>query len=244
MEESPKRKSLIRRYGFELFVVFLGVWLSLLAESWRQSALEARDEDTTLRRLASDMVDDTADISGDINRAMLGIQGVTWVLAQRDVGEPRIEGLAENLAHMGPCSRPGWNASEYTALKGPGRLNLISDSELRQRIVELYEGRSFLDWVHGLDCTDSEAVLDLMSPHVKLGFAPEVGRSGPDTLEWSARRHPTIEAIPEPPRLLSDRILMNRIAKLAAYRRSLLWQMEAEMEKTKAPRLEILRSVQ
>ena len=154
MPDQHSPRSRIRRYGFELLVVFLGVWLSLLAESWRQSAMERRDERTSLQRLAADMVEDTADISGNITRAEHGFGGATWVLSHRRASPPPADSLAEYLARMGPCSKPGWNTSEYTALKGSGRLNIIADEELRQEIVELYESRSFLDWAHGLDCAE------------------------------------------------------------------------------------------
>ena len=87
-------------------------------------------------------------------------------------------------------------------------------------------------------------LLDLMASHVEFGFAADVQRSGPDTAEWGGRRHPTIEVIPDPSRIQSDRLLMNGIAKLVAGRRFLLLQMENELEKTKALRLEILRSIE
>ncbi len=140
MEGSAKPGGRVRRYGFELIVVFIGVWLSLLAESCRQAAIESRDEQTTLQRLALDMVDDTADISGNIDRATHGIEGATWVLSFRHSPSFPSDGLAENLAKLGPCSLPGWNASEYTALKGSGRLNLISDPGLRQKIPAGHPG--------------------------------------------------------------------------------------------------------
>lgn len=243
MENRPGLGGALRRYGFELLVVFLGVWLSLVAEGMRQAALERRDEGTSLERLARDMEYDLGDLEGNLNRAHAGFDGAARVLELRGSPSPPAEELARSLEAMGPCSYPVWNASEYAALKGAGRLNLVTDPDLRQRIVELYESRAFLDWVHQVDCGESEEVLALMAPYVEMGYPDQVRREGPDTAGWGGNRLPTIEAILDPAGLLSDRLLMNRVAKLASGRRFLIYQMELEREKTRTLRAEILESL-
>ena len=54
----PPKKSFARalgRYGPELIVVFVGVWLSLLAEDWRQNRVDSAPELASLRRIAADL---------------------------------------------------------------------------------------------------------------------------------------------------------------------------------------------
>ncbi len=45
----------LKRYGTEFVVVFLGVWLSLLAEQWRQGRADADEERLALEAIASDV---------------------------------------------------------------------------------------------------------------------------------------------------------------------------------------------
>ena len=135
------------------------------------------------------------------------------------------------LAQMGPCSNLGENTSEYVSLKSSGNLNVIRDEDLRQDIVGLYEGRSFLRWWHGLDCTESDAVLDLLSEHVHFGVPP-VDRDGPDSENWQLRRHPTIESNPDVQSIVRDGALMNRITRLASMRHALERAIQDEIERT------------
>jgi hypothetical protein len=77
----------------------------------------------------------------------------------------------------------------------------------------------------------------------ELSIDPTWAIGGDGVFGWGPQDdEESIAPIPDQRRLLNDRNLMNRIAKLAAYRRFLLWQMEAEIAKTKTLRLEIFRS--
>lgn len=222
---------LLKRYGFELLVVFLGVWLSLLAESWRQNQILIQTERESLSRLASDLEDDLHDLQGNLVRAQHGLEGAQWMIQAQLLKEASRDTMASMLAQMGPCSNLGENTSEYISMKSSGNLNVIRDEDLRQDIVGLYEGRSFLRWWHGLDCTESDAVLDLLSEHLQFGVPP-VDRDGPDSENWQLRRHPTIESISDVQSIFRDRTLMNRITRLASMRQALERAIRDEIEKT------------
>ena len=211
---------LLKRYGFELLVVFLGVWLSLLAESWRQSQILRASERESLQRLAKDLDDDLSDLRGNLFRARTGLDGARWTLEAQATPEFSSSELAQKLAQMGPCSNLGENTSEYVSLKSSGNLNIIADQSLRQDIVKLYEGRSFLRWWHDLDCRESAAVLDMLGRHVEFGV-PSPHMESPDSVEWSLRRHPSIVSIPDLRGLFGDVELMNRITRLVSMRQAL-----------------------
>ena len=48
MSEETRRKFRVGRYAAEFVVIFLGVWLSLLAEEWRQAQEERATESSAL----------------------------------------------------------------------------------------------------------------------------------------------------------------------------------------------------
>ena len=241
MEKRIGAMGLFKRYGFELLVVFLGVWLSLLAESWRQNQILQSAERESLGRLARDIDDDLADMRGNLVRAGAGLEGALWTLEARRAGRPPSGALAAMLAQMGPCSNLGENTSEYVSLKSSGSLNIIDDELLRQEIVKLYEGRSFLRWWHDLDCMESDAVLDMLGRHVQFQV-PSVDMESPDSVEWHLRRHPSIESIVDPQTIFDDLELMNRIARLASMRQALERAISEEMAKTQDLQVRVLQS--
>jgi hypothetical protein len=145
VEKSTGWRGLLKRYGFELVVVFLGVWLSLMAESFRQNRILAEAERESLQRMVRDLADDLADLDGNLFRAEHGIQGAMWTLAHREAPVAPMDTLAQMLAQMGPCSNLGENRSEYVSLQSSGALNIIRDPELRQEIVALYESRTLMN---------------------------------------------------------------------------------------------------
>jgi hypothetical protein len=231
MEGAKGLLGLLKRYGFELLVVFIGVWLSLLAESWRQTQILRAAERESLQRLARDIEVDLSDMRGNLYRARTGLDGALWTLQAQSTQGVSPSELALSLAQMGPCSNLGENTSEYVSLKSSGNLNIIEDESLRQDIVKLYEGRSFLRWWHELDCRESEAVLDMLGRHVRFAVPP-VDMESPDSVEWNIRRHPSIQSIPNPSSLFNDLELMNRITRLAAMRQALARAISNEMETT------------
>jgi hypothetical protein len=231
MEKKRGFTGLLKRYGFELLVVFVGVWLSLLAESSRQNQILRSAEKESLARLVKDIDDDLSDMRGNLVRAEAGLDGALWALEARAADHVPSAELALKLAQMGPCSNLGENTSEYVSLKSSGNLNNISDELLRQEIVKLYEGRSFLRWWHALDCSESEAVLDLLGRHVEFGV-PSVERESPDSVEWHLRRHPSIQSIPNLQSVFDDLELMNRITRLASMRQALKQAISEEIVRT------------
>ena len=205
MASKPWLQSL-SRWSVELLVVFVGVWLSLLAEDWRQARLDAETERESLARIAEDLDSDLEDLRFNLARAQVGIDAGRQIEEWAAAGEADGDALARALTAIQFCSMFVENAAEYVALRNSGNLGILSDVELRGRIVSGYESRIFLRFMHADDCTRTEDVVDLMMPHATLEAPGEASRIAntwsSDGLPDTSR--PRVTRIEEPRALLSS----------------------------------------
>ena len=220
------------RYAAEFGVVFLGVWLSLMAEGWRQDRQDRDAERLALEGIVEELAADVIDMEGNLERARRGLTAATWIVSNRS-RLPDADSVSVALTGIGPCSFPFMASSQYATLKSAGDLNLIQDRELRGGIAEVYELRRFLEWLHERDCLESSGVLEVLAPLVTLTVhAPDP--SG--TNEWSA----DIESVDDVATLFEDALAIDRIAKLASHRQFLIEWIGREIEKTEVLREDIL----
>jgi hypothetical protein len=212
------------RYGLEFGVVFVGVWLSLVAESMRQDQIEARAERGSLIRLAQDLESDIVDLKGNLARQTRQLEAANWLASRRghvNVDESRV---ADALFKLPPCSMFIQNTAEYTMLLSSGELRLIRDNELRRQITDLYETRDFLHFLHREDCKASQELFTLAMPYVVL-----MDGDPNDALDW---RTPRVREVLDADSLFADPNFMNKAVKLASEARFLVGWIENEMAKT------------
>lgn len=228
-----RRYRLAARYGAELIVVFVGVWLSLLAESWRQERIDAGTERSSLQRMRQDLELDLADLR--INEARAA-SGVEW--GSRLIDSPeRFLGSESDLAHalttLQFCSRFFNNPAEFLALRNSGQLDVIADPELRRSIVVLYGQRGIIEGSHTGDCVRGRRAVDAFMPYVETKLPPKedlgVGRF---TDEFPDGVHPRVVAVDDPVTLMNDRVFRNHVAELVAFRYGLLVQIREEIDRT------------
>ena len=116
MADSAKPKGKIRRYGFELVVVFLGVWLSLVAESCRQARESRMSIRPSIGLLWTVMY---------CRHRREYRPGSLWHRG-RNLGSFLSPLIGRLLSKDSPRTSKAWvrvvhlNASEYTALRGLG----------------------------------------------------------------------------------------------------------------------------
>ena len=139
-------------YALELLVVFAGVWLSLLAENWRENRSLREAERVSLIRLARDMEVDITDMKGNQARAATGLEAGAWIKARSRPPYPPADSLGMKLSEYFTCSMLSVNTSEYTALRSSGLLNNLRDDDFRQKLVAHYESYEFLGGLHAQDC--------------------------------------------------------------------------------------------
>jgi len=120
-------------------VASLGVWLGLVAENYRQERQERPEERVSLARLLRDLDFDLDDMSGNLERAEWSHRAARRLLdATADPMSVSRDSAEYYLNQFQRRTILAVNDSEYTALFSAGRINVIRDIDLRQRLTELY----------------------------------------------------------------------------------------------------------
>ncbi|MFC1575404.1 hypothetical protein ACFL5A_01995 [Gemmatimonadota bacterium] len=157
-----KGRDVFRRYGLELLAVFLGVWLSLIAEGWRQGQIEARQERASLSRLAEDLRLDIL-LFEDTEAETARHESALWLrqnIRRDDLPEDSVAAALRDI--LSSTSDIGTN-SEYTALKTSGNLGLLSDPDLRVALSRYYEDQPYLRVIEERQYDAMMVLLDLVS---------------------------------------------------------------------------------
>jgi hypothetical protein len=128
------------------------------------------------------------------------------------------------------------NTGEYAALRNSGRLGIIANPELRQRIVQQYEARVFLRFIHARDCEISDTIFDLMAPYVEVQEPPE--ERGVDGFPDASR--PRVVEVFDVGELLSDRRFRSKVGEFVSYRAFLMRQIALEMDGTRSLRDDLI----
>ena len=234
----------IGRYVAEFFIIFVGVWLSLLAENWREGVADSRTEHASLQRMAEDLASDSADLGINLDRANVGVSWGLWILERGIAASAPGDSLARALLAVQFCSGFIENSAEYEALRNSGRLGIIADANLRRGVVSLYESRAFIHSLHARDCSYNETVFSLVAPHVSTAVLPEVldaGEEASDGFLDSSR--PRITSVLGRTALLGDPEFLSRLTELVAYRRFLASQIQEQITATRLLRAELLSRV-
>jgi hypothetical protein len=237
----------IQHYGLEFITVFLGVTLSLLAESWRQDRSDLAAQHDSLVQMYSDLRLEETDMQGNLRTAQRGLQGARFLIAGVKGHDP--DSVSAALTDLGQCSFFVPYQSEYTALKSSGRLTVIEESSLRQQVVSFYEVDPFMQWLHERDCTLTGELMDSMlgkfefaewpardtARSVRGAGGPGAGgtqASSPDSARRRRRdfqaptRYPRIIYKPDEEAVLEDPALRDRLVRLATQRSYLITQLQ------------------
>lgn len=222
----------LRKYGTELVIVFVGVWLSLAAEGWRQGRNDSLTARGSTARIAQDLDSDLADLQLNLNRARAGVDNARWLLLRGVAPDAPVDSLQRALSATQFCSVFIENRGEYAALRNSGRLGIIDDADLRQRTVQQYEARVHLRFNHARDCEITATIFELMAPHVEVQEPPE--ERGIDGFPDASR--PRVVEIVDAGELLNDRRFRSKLVELVSYRAFLMRQIALEMEGTRSLR--------
>ncbi len=167
------RKTRYLRYSAELVVVFLGVFLGLLAENYRESVRERADERVSLDGLILDLDVDREDMRGNLQRTESGLLSAPWLLEHADARSIDHDSLAHHVAQFQQTSVFNPNTSEYTALKSAGRINILQDSGFRQRLTKLYESYSYIHGQHAKSHDQVVVALGFIARYVRTDFVAD-----------------------------------------------------------------------
>lgn len=234
-------KSLVWNVIRDLIVLVAGILIALWAEDRWQAWQEQEIEESALIRISRDLEDDIADISGNLERATVGLDAARWIYASKNHEHLDTDELRNAIFNLGHCSILTLNTSEYVALKSSGNLRLIQDKDLLQQITSLYEGRIWMTRLHEQDCVNTKEVLQMVMPYVTHSIPPE--RRPGATRGWNMWDEPVIEEVVNPQGIFRDRVLINRIMAMAADRQLLIVVAESELEYAESLRESILARI-
>jgi len=235
---SPESRLFGRNVIRDFLVVVGGILIALWAEDQWQTRVDRQYGQSALTRIANDLGQDIDDISGNLDRARVGLNAARWISANRDTVPVDSEELRRAVFELSHCSYLNVNPSEYSALRNSGTLHLIEDKDLLNAITSLYEGRAFLERIHELDCERSYEVIRLAMPYAEYSIPPPV-RPGINS-NWRMWSEATIDAIVDSDGMFNDRVLINSVMTLAAFRQFLIRHAERDLGQAESLRDEIL----
>jgi hypothetical protein len=235
---SPESRLFGRNVVRDFLVVVGGILIALWAEDQWQSRADRQYGQSALSRIANDLAQDMEDVSGNLDRARVGLDAARWISANRDAVPVDSEELRRAVFELSHCSTLNVNPSEYSALRNSGTLHLIEDKDLLNAITSLYEGRAFLEGLHELDCERSYEVIRLAMPYAEYSIPPPV-RPG-NNPNWVMWAEATIDAIVDSDGMFNDRVFINSVMSLAALRQFLIQQAELDLDQAESLRDEIL----
>jgi hypothetical protein len=174
MSTSNERKRPILKALVGFLVFFLGVWLGLLAENYREDRQERADERMSLERLISDLEWDHRDMTLNLQSVEAGYAASRWILEHSDTRGVDADSLGYYLTELQHGVILTTNPSEYTALRSSGRINIIRNVELRQRLTAVHEWQyPYLRTIHEYDAAQQDWAMRQVSPFVRTGLALE-----------------------------------------------------------------------
>ncbi len=235
---SPESRLFGRNVIRDFLVVVGGILIALWAEDQWQTRVDRQYGQSALTRIANDLTQDIEDVSGNLDRARVGLNAARWVFANRDTVPVDSEELRRAVFGLSHCSVLNVNPSEYSALRNSGTLRLIEDKDLLNAITSLYEGRAFLERLHELDCERTYEVIRLVMPYAEYSVPPLV-RPG-NNPNWSMWSEATIDAIVDSDGMFNDRVFINSVMTLAAFRQFLIRHAELDLDQAESLRDKIL----
>lgn len=152
------------RYGVELLVVFLGVWLGLMAETYREFRNDREREQAALRGLVSDLAQNRSDVVGNLGRAERSRDATYWLLSRADFAGVPADTLSYHLCRLQQISGLNANSATYSSLRSAGQLGLIQSTGLRDGLTGLYEVYPTIVMWHDRENTELRAALAAIAP--------------------------------------------------------------------------------
>lgn len=238
MSESPR----IWKRGIAEFVaIFLGVTLSFMADDWRDHLREKDEASRVLAGLAADLENDLNGLREKISLDGSTLEAERWMLEnwrRADLPDDSVEAAWREILLVGSYSPI---RSEYESASSAGRLQLIANVDLRERIVTHYE----TDQVH--QQVQSGHLLDFVfelwhQSRSRFRFADDFDRPGQWVPEMGEAREAMlpVELIAPWSETRMDAVLHGAVAQAMLHRRMHHYQLRAFALQTESLRADIL----
>ncbi len=151
----------ILNYLVELLVVFAGVSMAFLLESWSDEQKNRRLEKEYLQDFRADIINDIQAFDEIIATNDSGLLKLTNHFRTRSENESSKDSLFSLLLLMNKLAPFSIKPVTYEAITGSGQLNLISNHKLKTQIVQYYQKH---ETAHLLDKITTDFVQDYVFP--------------------------------------------------------------------------------
>jgi len=144
-----------RRFFAEFLVIFVGVSLSLLADDWRSTRMEAREEREAKALLLEDLTDDARQLQRVAQDLPAQDSAAAWLSAHW--ANPSLSGdsVELRLTALLPLERYRPLRAAFLSLQAGSGIGLIGESGLRRDLVRYFEAtqtdvaeRTLTLWTH------------------------------------------------------------------------------------------------
>ena len=127
------------KYAFgEVLLIFSGITLALLANSWFENQQLRRDEIAALAQLQAALGVDLERITTGYDRIGRTNQEIVSFIEHLETGQPKQANITDGIGSLDTFVTLNLTYGPYETLKARG-IDLISDVSLRVRISSLYE---------------------------------------------------------------------------------------------------------
>ena len=181
------------RYGLgELALIVVGISVALAANSWYENRVERRLERESLTQLRSELQADLMVIRAHHEDLKSFDKHLVLLLEHARSDDPYSDGMQPYFTGIASWRGLRVRTASYEEIKNRG-FSLISDSSLRAKIIELYEGQ-FPELI-ATTRVDSEFTRDQIIPYMYERFLRDPG-AGWRPLDYSTlRSDPVFENI-------------------------------------------------
>lgn len=124
----------IKYYVTEVLIVIVGIFIAIQLNNWNEEVKNKKEEQTSLKRIYSDLETEKKILQITVNEIKKGNS-----FLKKTVFENRRDNLDSLYIHASKTFFHYQFNSEYINLKYSGKLNLISDEDLRFLLVRYYE---------------------------------------------------------------------------------------------------------
>ena len=132
-------------YLFEILVVFLGIMAAFGLNSWWQGMQESNLEEKYLTGLESDIDKNITALTGLIEIAEDNYNAIQKIITMISKGDYKVDTIILYSVRMVYLFEFTQNSIIFETLKASGNFKIISDYELRNKIVEVYNHYSRIE---------------------------------------------------------------------------------------------------
>ncbi|MDO8549924.1 MAG: hypothetical protein Q7S39_07235 [Ignavibacteria bacterium] len=128
----------LQYYLFEILVVFLGIMAAFGLNSWWQGVQESHLEEKYLTGLKNDNDKNITALTGLIEIAEDNYNAIQKIVGMISKNDYKVDTIIHNSVRMVYLFEFTQNSITFETLKASGNLEIISDYDLRNKIVEVY----------------------------------------------------------------------------------------------------------